>query len=83
MPNYEQQERAAESFAGVTPYFDGKAGKIVRSSERNLWWVAEGDTEKMMFSLRRDGVWRPFPGPADGPGLRTAKKQSKVKVQSR
>lgn len=69
----------------TTPYKNMRAsygeyeGKIVklandRATEliRAIWWVPDANTEKTyMFTHRNDngGVWRLFPGPADGPTL--------------
>jgi hypothetical protein len=83
MPNYQQQEQAAERISHLTTEFSGRTGKVKRTTDRNLWWLADGDTELIMFSLRADNVWRPFPGPADGPHLRTVKVQSKIKQPQR
>lgn len=54
----------------------GTEGKIVRVADtrmnlglRNVWWQARDTEEQRMFSLRSDGVWREFPGRANGPGL--------------
>lgn len=78
MPNLVQQRAAGETLDPGNTTFGGTPGRIVRQESRNLWWVAKGDTEKIMFSLRADGVWRPFPGPADGPGLRMPTRSGKV-----
>lgn len=80
MPNQFQEENAAEQYSRFITEFDGRTGKITRTTERNLWWRADGDTELVLFSKRADGAWRPFPGPADGPGLRMAPKKSKVRA---
>lgn len=54
----------------------GVAGSVTRTAPtkdpmglRNVWWRARDTEEQRMFSLRHDGVWREFPGRADGPGL--------------
>jgi len=36
---------------------------------RVKWWQPLGGGTEFMFSLRADGVWRRFPGEANGPGL--------------
>lgn len=78
MPNHKQQNYAADVFDDWLLVFEGVTGTAFRASERNLWWQPEGNGESVMFSLRNDGNWRPFPGPADGPSLRFDKKPRKV-----
>lgn len=67
---------------GDTVFYYGTPGVIVRTSRSgqgsaratcsNVWADFAGtdweDTE-IMFSLRADGAWRAFPGPADAEGL--------------
>jgi hypothetical protein len=71
MPKYAQSTKL---FRGCPAIYNGQLGYISRvdsnSSEcRNVWWSAPPEVPQIMFSLRRDGVWRAFPGAADGPGL--------------
>lgn len=61
--------------AGFVATYCGEPGTITRvhgksfyTPLRNVWW--QGTAEEHMFSLRADGCWRMFPGPADGPGLK-------------
>lgn len=54
--------------------YQGTEGRIVargsgQTRMTNVWWVPNGTDTETMFSKRADGVWRAFPGPADGPGL--------------
>lgn len=67
MPNQRTATRVPATLEGVR-------GTVVETMDGVLWWTAEGDTEKRFFSERRDGVWREFPGPADGPGLKIGKR---------
>jgi len=55
--------------AGLATY-DGVCGQVSSKSERNLWWRVNEDSEPILFSLRRDDVWRMVGAPADGLGLR-------------
>lgn len=57
------------SYVAQPAIYQGTPGMVVEIQGEILWWVAGGSTEKVFFSLRRDGLWRAFPGPADGPGL--------------
>lgn len=53
-----------------TASFDGVRGLLFAcSSERNLWWAVDSDSPSLLFSLRRDGVWRLVGAPANGAGL--------------
>lgn len=67
-------EATGRVYAGCPAIYCGRLGTIVRIDDtrtdecRNIWWREPGAGE-LMFTLRRDGVWRMFPGPADGPGL--------------
>lgn len=53
--------------------YNGERGTVVSTQGPVLWFQPTGNTEKLYFSLRRDDVWRKFPGPADGPGLHIGK----------
>jgi len=46
---------------GTVTKVDYKAGMC-----KNIWWKPYGAEHETMFSLRNDGNWRAFPGPADG-----------------
>lgn len=49
--------------------FDGVRGSVSKKTDRNLWWRVDLDSPSILFSLRRDGVWRMVGAPADGAGL--------------
>lgn len=52
-------------WAGCITRVDDKAGVC-----KNVWWKPFDGNHEVMFSLRNDGAWRAFPGPADGVPLK-------------
>lgn len=73
-------------YQGSIARYGGVPGTITRihSTGKNLWWQPEPrDTEnEIMFSLRSDGEWRAFPGPADGVSLEVVSIYEDVDLQA-
>ncbi len=68
-----------EHFAGDPAQLDTVAGHITRmAGDRNLWWRVTPDSPEILFSLRRDGVWRLVGGAADASGLQFVREPARV-----
>jgi hypothetical protein len=65
--------------AGDTVFYGGRAGTITRIHRQggnNIWVLLDETNTEIMFSHRRDFVWRQFPGAADGPALELRRKKA-------
>lgn len=69
MSRVEDMEHMPDLRQWVT--YNGENVRVVKRDlgGRNVWVERGTEKVRVMFSLRNDGGWRMFPGPADGPCL--------------
>lgn len=81
----EKSKCIGEFYRGEYAKFGMRVGRVkfdYNTSNRVLWFMPETEIEpgeKIMFSYRRDGIYRAFPGQANAAGLEHISIQEYVK----